>query len=427
MSKRLGMTRKKLEFDVESDLNGTFQMSLEVKWKTVEVEVKKCVSVKIISNKKQQLQENQILMKMSRSENRHGLVRNIVYLLNKNCKVVNSKLVLQYCISKKVCGNVESVEYTVPSHGNCKKETLFYFIKKSTISDCKNQLLSSCSKRSVSVLYDRFCQGFEEDYDYGDQPRSKKQLADLCWSQHADNEVGDILGYNEEFGDDSILWYHGDIPTDLWVIGTEEMLPEIPRASKHFPLSVDSKFNFGAYEVTPVTYRNMLFECKSRNMRNVWVQATMIGPVIIHHDKSTPSYDTALPCIAKKLGIEREDLCVITDGEQALIDACNTCFKNCTMLRCTRNFEANCREVLKKIGVSSNAEEILIEIVLGESGLIEAEDKIDLKEKLKESIVLLSDLEQKSMNLEGEDGKGKFTVHIEESEKPILRKVVKIA
>ena len=252
-------------------------------------------------------------MKVFRSENRHGLVRNIVYFLNKNSKVVNSKLVLQYYINKKVCGNVESVEYTVPSHENSKIETSFYVIKKSTISDCKNQLLSSSSKRSVSVLYDKFCQGFEEDYDYGDQPRSKKQLIDLCRSQHADNEVGDILGYNEELGDDSILWYHGDIPTDLWVIGTKEMLAEIPRASKYFPLSVDPAFNFRAYEVTPVTYRNMLFEYKLRNMRNVWVPATMIDPVIIQHDKSTLSYDTALSCIAKKLGIEREYL---TDDEQ---------------------------------------------------------------------------------------------------------------
>ena len=226
-------------------------------------------------------------------------------------------------------------------------------------------------------MYDRFCQGFEEDYDYGDQPRSKKQLVDLCRSQHADNEVGDILGYNEELGDDSILWYHGDIPTDLWVIGTKEMVAEIPRASKYFPLPVDSTFNFEAYEVTRVTYRNMLFECKSRNMRNVLVPATMIGPVIFHHGKSTPSHDTALSRIAKKLGIEREDLCIITDGEQALIDAYNTCFKNCTMLRCARHFEVNCKEVLKKIGVSSNAEEIMIEIVFEESGLIEAEDKKD--------------------------------------------------
>ena len=281
--------------DVKSDLNGTFQKFLEAKWKTVEIEVKESVSVKIISNKKQQLQENQILIKVRRSENKHSLVRNIVYSLNKNSKVLNSKIVLQYYNNKKVCGNVESVKYTVPSHGNSKKETSFYVIKKSAISDCKNQLLSSSS-----VSYDKLCQSFEEDYDYWDQPRSKKQLIDLCRSQHADNEVGDILGYNEELGDDSILWYHGDILTDLWVIGTKEMLAEIPRASKYFPLSVDPTFNFGAYEVISVTHCNMLFECKSRNIRNKWVPATRIGPVIIQHNKSTPYYNTTLSCIAKK-------------------------------------------------------------------------------------------------------------------------------
>ena len=199
------------------------------------------------------------------------------------------------------------------------------------------------------------------------------------------------------------------------------MLAEIPRASKYFPLSVDPTFNFGAYEVTPVTYRNMLFECKSRNMRNVWVPATMIGPVIIQHDKSTPSYDTALSCIAKKLGIEREDLCITTDGKQALIDTCSTCFKNSTMLRCRRQFEANCREFLKKIGVPSSAEEIMIDIVFGESGLIEAQDKKNLKEKLKESIVL----ERESTNLEEGDGKGKLAVYIVDREKTVLRKLIR--
>ena len=242
-----------------------------------------------------------------------------------------------------------------------------------------------------------------------------------------DNEVGDIFGYDVALGDDSILRYHGNIPTDLWVIGMNEMLPEIPRASKYFPLSLDSTFNFWAYKVTPVTYRNMLFVCESRNMRNLWVSATMIGPVIIHHGKSTLSYNTSLSGIAKKLGIEREDQCIITDGEQALIDACNTCFKNCTIFRCTRHFKENCIEVLKKIGVSSNSKETMIDIVFGESGLIEAEDKKDFKEKLKESIVLLSDLEQKSMNLDEEDGKGKFTVYIEELEETIFRKLFRSA
>ena len=44
--------------DVKSDLNGSFQNSLESKWKTVEFESGKIVSEKVVSNKKQQLKEN---------------------------------------------------------------------------------------------------------------------------------------------------------------------------------------------------------------------------------------------------------------------------------------------------------------------------------------------------------------------------------
>ena len=29
------------------------------------------------------------------------------------------------------------------------------------------------------------------------------------------NELGDIFAYNEELGENPILWYHGDIPSDL--------------------------------------------------------------------------------------------------------------------------------------------------------------------------------------------------------------------
>ena len=51
-----------------------------------------------------------------------------------------------------------------------------------------------------------------EDSDYGDLPRSKKQLTDLPRSSFMDNEVGDILDYNKELNIDAILWHHSDIP-----------------------------------------------------------------------------------------------------------------------------------------------------------------------------------------------------------------------
>ena len=70
-------------------------------------------------------------------------------------------------------------------------------------------------------------------------------------------------------------------------------------------------------------------------------------------------------------------------------------------------------------------QKIVGKVDCGKSGLIEAEDKKDLKEKLKESIVLLSDLERETTNLEEEDSKGKFAVYIEEREKTALRKLIR--
>ena len=96
---------------------------------------------------------------------------------------------------------MRNIEFSVSSHGNTKDKKPFYAIKKSTISSCKSQLSGSNSKRSISVLYDKIHQDIVDDSDFGDRPRSKKQLIDLCRTKYADNEVGDILVYNEELRD----------------------------------------------------------------------------------------------------------------------------------------------------------------------------------------------------------------------------------
>ena len=44
-----------------------------------------------------------------------------------------------------------------------------------------------------------------EDRDYRDLPRSKKQLIDLPRSFLMDNEVCDILAYNKELNNDATL------------------------------------------------------------------------------------------------------------------------------------------------------------------------------------------------------------------------------
>ena len=67
--------------------------------------------------------------------------------------------------------------------------------------------VSQTGKRVISVLYDNKTQMRNEDKDYGDLPRSKKQLIDLPRSSLMDSEVLDILAYNEELNNDATLWH----------------------------------------------------------------------------------------------------------------------------------------------------------------------------------------------------------------------------
>ena len=105
------------------------------------------------------------------------------------------------------------------------------------------------------------------------------------------------------------------------------MTVEMNSSASAYPISVDPTFNFGAYEVTPFTYRSILVESKSKNVTGEWVPATMIGPTNIQHEKSTEMYQTAMRCVGKKCDLEeKDDLYIITDGEPPLINACKEIF-----------------------------------------------------------------------------------------------------
>ena len=104
-----------------------------------------------------------------------------------------------------------------------------------------------------------------EDKDYGDLPRSKKELIDLSKFFLMDNEVGDILAYNEKLNNDPIIWHHSDIPDDVWVIGTENIAVEMSNAIT-LPIPVDATFKFRAYDITPFTYMSVVLQFKSKNV-----------------------------------------------------------------------------------------------------------------------------------------------------------------
>ena len=160
--------------DVKSDLNGAFRKCHEVKYKIFDIKERKG-----ISNEKRELTEHELRIRIHRTENIYGLIRNFVFFEEGAYFEIGW---FYNIILIKTCGKVDSVTYQVSKHGNSKIEKSFYAVKKSTLDQLKlDQLSNNRRKRSASFIYDSACEP-RQNGDYGDYPRSKKQLIDISYS-----------------------------------------------------------------------------------------------------------------------------------------------------------------------------------------------------------------------------------------------------
>ena len=147
------------------------------------------------------------------------------------------------------------------------------------------------------------------------------------------------------------------------------------KSSELSTLSVDGTFNFRKFEVTLFTYRQYPnIECKSKNIPDKWVPATIISPTFMQSNKKE-TYVTGFQAAAHKCTLENEELSIITDGEQALLDSCKISFRKFNLYRYTKHFKSNCEEVLNKIGILSSQQGLMLDAVFGETGIIESDNK----------------------------------------------------
>ena len=237
-------------------------------------------------------------------------------------------------------------------------------------------------------------------------------------------EVEAILAYDNELDEDGVVWAHSDVPHDLWVLGDKRMENSLRNAAEVHPISIDPTFNHGLFEVTPVTFCHPFIEAKSKNANGKWADAIMIGPTVIHHEKTDDAFDSGLRPIARKCNLTDASFGVITDGELALINACKRNFPKSTDLRCSLHFKGNCKDFLKSSGITSeNDQAPLLEIVFGGEGLIEAQDYKELEKRLRESETLIRDIEESLLPTK-EDIKS-FYDYLTERKKSVLSKLIR--
>ena len=220
-------------------------------------------------------------------------------------------------------------------------------MQKSTLQELKNELDS----KSPTVVHRNICDiagGVFGAEHPGQLPRSRQQMYDLKQKMGKADHVDDLLLYVKHTEESIVLELH-DVPEDLWVLGKPHDLSRFctSEALSH-PFSVDPMFNFGEFEVTPYSYKNLMLKCKRTNEPPIF-----IGPTAIHHSKTKAAYKKITSAVvANSLELAAKERGFITDGEQPLHSALGESTKKATILRgCFNHFHQNCKKKLTDIGI----------------------------------------------------------------------------
>ena len=381
--------------DVKSDMNGVYLETLRVATWTVEVDAND--HVQILEKKKVELaSDDEFHIHVHSKKNKAGLCRSIFLLFDRDGEIVNSACLLQYSITDKDC---EEVTFDVPTHGNsksCKKP--FYPTKKSTMEAIKNELASSSASVALKNV-SASAGGIVGAREPGELPRSKQQLYDLKNKMKKVDQVDELLQYAKQL-EDTIVLEHHDVPEDLWVLGKSHMTADLSRFCTSeilsHPLSVDPTFNFGKFEVTPFTYKHLFLKSKRTGAAPVF-----LGPTAIHYSKQKVVYSKIVRAVASNTAsLADKGIGFITDGEDALHSALKEVMRHATGLRCFRHFYQNCRDKLHKLGLQKKQhQKFFLEAVFGNSddisGILDAKDKTDLKNRITEAKESLNKEEEK--------------------------------
>ena len=371
--------------DIKDDMNGAYTKVLRCCiWTVYATTIDGDIEFKTLDKKSVKLENSDQYHLYIHSKGNKGcseLIRSIFWLKNAKGEIVNHTVVLQYHISSKK----DKVDFQVPCHGNRRNATHrpFYPSSKTTLESIKGQV----TKDPASQVYKSVMQksgGPSKARTPGELPRSRKQVYDMQYNVlSAVDPVDDLLIYARQ-KDTKLVMRHEDMPTDLWVLGTDVMCTDLVRcctSDKHsHPIFIDPTFNMGQFKVTPVVYKNIFLTSKRTSTNPIF-----IGPTMIHHSKKFETYKVlSSTCVANCKGLEK---CkgFITDGEEALDKAWKTELHHAKHLRCIKHFEGNCKQTLHEIGIrQKKGQKVFLEKLFGvgdkSEGMVDAEDKNAVQE-----------------------------------------------
>ena len=384
--------------DIKDDMNGAYTKMLRCCTWTVECHKDSNeLNIIVVAKKALPLMKSDhyhLVINSKGNKACPSLVRSIFLLKDSSHKIVNGVALLQYHITSEEV----RVDFQVGVHGNSRKSAKapFYPTAKSTLQALKQNVENAAPSQVYKLVCDQ-AGGSSQARTPGALPRSRKQVYDLqVRASQSKDPVDDLLVYAKK-KEEKIVLRHEDIPTDLWILGTKVMCDDLGRFTSStklsHPISIDPTFNMGQFEVTPVVYKHLFLTSKRTGKNPVFLRPTMI-----HHKKDFQTYKVlASTCVMRSKGLDK---CsgYITDGEEALDKAWKTELPKARHLRCVKHFETDCKQKLHAIGIKEGSQQkFFLEKVFGvvnkTDGIVDAEDKDDVKRRLEKCRIDLDDRE----------------------------------
>ncbi len=149
------------------------------------------------------------------------------------------------------------------------------------------------------------------------------------------------------------------------------------RTTQHCVLTIDPTFSLGDFDVTVMTYRNLLVKSERTGQPPIF-----IGPIMIHYRKSFGTYLFFASSIVGECSDLQSLQAFGTDGEKALYDAMQHTFPNAAHLLCSRHCRGNIIENLSKLHLPQGLLQQVIDDLFGRrssgvyvEGLVDAKDE----------------------------------------------------
>ena len=178
----------------------------------------------------------------------------------------------------------------VKSHGNSKKNLPFFPTWHSTTELLKKQCSGSSGPKEVISSVSATVGGMIKAKCPGQLPRNERQVMHLIKNKTPADELYEVMfkAKQEDTGEKFIQAVKV-VPDPAVILATDRQIKDLVRfstKSQNFCiLTVDPTFSLGEFDVTPITYRNLLLESQRTGQPPI-----CIGPIMIHYRKTYGAY-----------------------------------------------------------------------------------------------------------------------------------------